>query len=99
MRIASFISLCVTALLAAGLGGCPAQGLGTTAEIALLPAPLCAKPERNHSAKEPGRDAALGDGAKLAQACESPRCPPGNIPCNYQIRPNGCVAWRCCVGR
>lgn len=99
MRNASLLLNCMTALLVAGipLGGGWAQGLGA-AEIALRPAAVCAEPERNLSAK-PGRDAALGDDAKVAQACDSPRCPPGQIPCNYQIRPNGCVAWRCCIGR
>jgi len=101
MRNASFLLICVTALFVAGLplGGGQALGLSAGAEIALRPAAVCAEPGRNLSAEEPGHDAALGDGARLAQACESPRCPAGRIPCNYQIRPNGCVAWRCCIGR
>jgi hypothetical protein len=39
------------------------------------------------------------DGGQLVQACPSPRCPAGRVPCAYQIQPNGCLSWRCCVPR
>jgi len=45
------------------------------------------------------RSTPLTDGAMLAQACPSPRCQQGLFPCSFQMRPNGCVAWRCCVRR
>ena len=101
MRNAPFLLSCMTALFIAGLplGGSQAQEPSAAFEIAVLPAAGCAEPGQNFPAKKSEHDAALGDGARLAQACESPRCPAGRIPCNYQIRPNGCVAWRCCIGR
>jgi hypothetical protein len=48
---------------------------------------------------ETGRSRASQDGAQLAQSCPSPSCPAGRIPCAYQIRPNGCLSWRCCIPR
>lgn len=46
-----------------------------------------------------GRSPAPREGAQLAQSCPSPSCPAGRIPCAYQIQPNGCLSWRCCIPR
>jgi hypothetical protein len=96
------IPKCVAALFFAGfaIGEAPAHGPRLVrAETAALSAAACDGPAHSALEIDPFRTSARPPGVTLAQACESPRCPPGQIPCNYQIRPNGCVAWRCCIGR
>jgi hypothetical protein len=101
MRNASLLLKSITALFIAGfpLGGSHAHERDPVAAIAILSAAACAEPGRSFRAIDSFQTSSPAAGVTLAQACESPRCPSGRIPCNYQIRPNGCVAWRCCIGR
>ena len=101
MRNASLLLKSIAALLIAAFarGESRAHEFHAVAESEFHPAAACAEPGRSSHAIDPFQTSSHPAGVTLAQACESPRCPPGRIPCNYQIRPNGCIAWRCCIGR